>query len=85
VILECEGSGSTGRGQSELIHYFLPQLIVGDCLSAALPADCAVEFEQVQLLSSDLRDLYLADTFGGPVLPQVLFEFVLLFELGQTH
>lgn len=48
-------------------------------MSAALLADCLVQFVEVELLAADLRDLYLRDALGGPVLGQVLLKFVLLF------
>ncbi len=79
MILEGEAGGGASGGQSELIHDFLPEFVVGDGLSTALLADGLVELVKVELLAADLRDLDLGDALGGPVLSQVLLKFVLLF------
>jgi hypothetical protein len=55
---------------------------VGDGLPAALLAHRFVEFVEVEFLPSDLRDLDLRYALRGPVLVQVLLEFVLLLQLG---
>ena len=47
VIFEGEGGGSAGRGESELIHDFFPEFVVGDGLPASFFADGLVEFVEV--------------------------------------
>jgi hypothetical protein len=54
---------------------------VGDGLSSSFFADCFVEFVEIKLLSSDLWYFDLGDSFGGPVLVEMFFKFVLLFEV----
>jgi hypothetical protein len=79
MIFKSKTGRSAGGGQSELIDNLLPEFVMRDGLSAPLFAYGLIQFEKIELLTADLGYLDLRDTFGGPVLPQVLFKFVLLF------
>ena len=68
VVFEGEAGGSAGGGESKLIDDLFPHFVVGDGLATALFADGLVEFEEVELLSTDLGYFDLGDALRGPIL-----------------
>lgn len=79
VIFEGKAGRSACGWKAKLINDFFPEFIVGYCLAATFFADGFVEFEKIELLSTDLWYFDLSDAFGAPILSKVFLEFALLF------
>lgn len=63
MIFQSKTSRSACRWKSKLINYLFPEFIMRHRLSSSFLAYCLIQFEKIELLSSNLRYFDLCDTF----------------------
>lgn len=79
MIFQSEACRCTSWREPKLINYFLPHFIMRYSLPASFFTHRFIEFMQVELFPSNLRDFDLCYSFGCPVFLQMLFESICLF------